>query len=208
VTPKSTTPASLTWSGATARRMARSALTEPATDRGPADIAGLMCGAHAQVLSAAELSIGRRIAGATREDVQRALWEDRTLVKTFGPPRHGAPAAHRRPADVDRGAVDPAVVGADASRAGPVHPRAGRRAHRRNRQTQRPRRMGRLRLLRIALPVLLGMPISVEVRATCLAVCISFIDLAERLGVTPPGYRPAVRQSLRTTIRHGRLQPR
>jgi hypothetical protein len=129
VTPKSTTPASLTWSGATARRMARSALTEPATDRGPADIAGLMCGAHAQVLSAAELSIGRRIAGATREDVQRALWEDRTLVKTFGPPRHGAPAAHRRPADVDRGAVDPAVVGADASRAGPVH-RSGREAWR------------------------------------------------------------------------------
>jgi hypothetical protein len=85
VTQKSTTPASLTWSGATARRMARHALTEPATDRGPADIAGLMCGAHAQVLSAAELSIGRRIAGATREDVQRALWDDRTLVKTFGP---------------------------------------------------------------------------------------------------------------------------
>jgi hypothetical protein len=44
-----------------------------------------MGGAHAQVLSAAELSIGRRIAGATRADVQRALWEDRTLVKTFGP---------------------------------------------------------------------------------------------------------------------------
>ena len=85
VTPKSTTPASLTWSGVTARRMARHALTEPATDLGPADIAGVVCGAHAQVLSAAELSIGRRIAGATRADVQRALWEDRTLVKTFGP---------------------------------------------------------------------------------------------------------------------------
>jgi hypothetical protein len=65
--------------------MARSALTEPATDLGPGDIAGVLCGAHAQVLSAAELSIGRRIAGATRADVQRALWEDRTLVKTFGP---------------------------------------------------------------------------------------------------------------------------
>jgi hypothetical protein len=65
--------------------MARHALTEPATDRGPADIAGLLCGAHAQVLSAAELSIGRRIAGATRADVQRSLWEDRTLIKTFGP---------------------------------------------------------------------------------------------------------------------------
>jgi hypothetical protein len=65
--------------------MARHALTEPAADLGPADIASVVCGAHAQVLSAAELSIGRRIAGATRADVQRALWEDRTLVKTFGP---------------------------------------------------------------------------------------------------------------------------
>jgi Winged helix DNA-binding domain len=85
VTPKSTTPASLTWSGVTARRMARHALTEPATDLGPGDIAAVLCGAHAQVLSAAEFSIGRRIAGATRADIQRALWEDRTLVKTFGP---------------------------------------------------------------------------------------------------------------------------
>ncbi len=85
VTPKSTAPASLTWSGVTARRMARHALTERATNLGPADIAGVLCGAHAQVLSAAELSIGRRITGATRADVQRALWKDRTLVKTFGP---------------------------------------------------------------------------------------------------------------------------
>jgi hypothetical protein len=85
MTPKSTTPASLTWSDVTSRRMARHALTEPAMDLGPADIAGVLCGAHAQVLSAAEFSIGRRIAGATRADVQRAVWEDRTLVKTFGP---------------------------------------------------------------------------------------------------------------------------
>jgi hypothetical protein len=85
VTSKSTTPASLTWGGVTSRRMARHALTEPATDLGPADVAGVLCGAHAQVLSAAELSIGRRIAGATRADIKHALWEDRTLVKTFGP---------------------------------------------------------------------------------------------------------------------------
>jgi hypothetical protein len=65
--------------------MMRHALIEPATDHGPADIARVLCGVHAQVLSAAELSIGRRIAGATRGDVRRALWEDRTLVKTFGP---------------------------------------------------------------------------------------------------------------------------
>jgi hypothetical protein len=78
-------PPALTWSGVTARRMARHALAEPAVDLGPAGIAGVLCGAHAQVLSAAELSIGKRIAGATRADVQRALWEERTLVKTFGP---------------------------------------------------------------------------------------------------------------------------
>jgi len=78
-------PAALTWSGVTARRMARHALAEPSADLDPAGIAGLLCGAHAQVLSAAEFSIGRRIAGATRADVQRALWQERTLVKTFGP---------------------------------------------------------------------------------------------------------------------------
>jgi hypothetical protein len=65
--------------------MDRHALAEPATDLGPAGVAGVLCGAHAQVLGAAELSIGRRIAGATRSGVQRALWEERTLVKTFGP---------------------------------------------------------------------------------------------------------------------------
>ncbi len=78
-------PVVMSWSGVTARRMARNALADPATEVGPAEIAGLMCGAHAQVLSSAEVSIGRRIAGATRSDVQRALWEERSLVKTFGP---------------------------------------------------------------------------------------------------------------------------
>jgi Winged helix DNA-binding domain len=75
----------LTWSGVTARRMARHALHQPAVDLSPADVAGVLCGAHAQLSTAAELSIGRRIAGATRADVRRALWEERTLVKTFGP---------------------------------------------------------------------------------------------------------------------------
>src|SRR3954451_3138060 len=65
--------------------MARQHLNEPAADRSPADIAGAMCGTHAQIMSAAELSIGLRIAGADRADVRHALWEDRTLVKTFGP---------------------------------------------------------------------------------------------------------------------------
>jgi DNA glycosylase AlkZ-like len=76
---------SATWERVFARRMARQGLDAPAIDAGPAEIASVMCGAHAQVLSAAELSIARRISGATQADVRRALWDDRTLVKTFGP---------------------------------------------------------------------------------------------------------------------------
>src|SRR5437868_11911914 len=40
-------------------------------------------GVQAQVMSAAELSIGARVDGLLRADVQRALWQDRTLVKTW-----------------------------------------------------------------------------------------------------------------------------
>ena len=77
--------ATLTWSGVTARRMARHALAEPAADLGPAGVAGLLCGAHAQVLSAAELSVGRRIAGATRADVQHALWRNAPWSRRSAP---------------------------------------------------------------------------------------------------------------------------
>src|SRR5690348_9478486 len=52
---------------------------------GPADVVRAMSGAHAQVLSAAEISVALRLEKATRADVQRALWEERSLVKTFGP---------------------------------------------------------------------------------------------------------------------------
>ncbi len=85
MTAEPAAPGVLAWSGVTARRMARHFLAEPAAGLDPAAVAGVLCGAHAQVLSAAELSIGRRIAGGTRTGVQRALWEERTLVKTFGP---------------------------------------------------------------------------------------------------------------------------
>jgi hypothetical protein len=80
-----------TWSGVIARRMARHALAAPATDLGPAGIAGVLCGARAQVLSAAELPIGRRIAGATRTDVQRvaALAERLATAATRRPPVAG-----------------------------------------------------------------------------------------------------------------------
>jgi hypothetical protein len=65
--------------------MTRHALDIPARNLGPAEVARALCGVHAQVMSAAELSIARRIAGATVADVRRALWDDYALVKTFGP---------------------------------------------------------------------------------------------------------------------------
>ena len=75
----------LTWAQVSARRMGRQGLTSPLTGAGAADAVTAMCGAHAQVLSAAELSVGLRLAGATRSDVRAALWGERSLVKTFGP---------------------------------------------------------------------------------------------------------------------------
>lgn len=60
-------------------------MTTPSLDRGPADIVAAICGAHAQVLSAAELSIGLRIEHCTQTEVREALWTERSLVKTYGP---------------------------------------------------------------------------------------------------------------------------
>ncbi len=40
-------------------------------------------GIQAQVMSAAELALGARVDGLTPQDVQAALWQDRTLVKTW-----------------------------------------------------------------------------------------------------------------------------
>lgn len=48
------------------------------------DACAAMCGAHAQIMSAAEVSIGLRVDGVTRSDVARALWDERSIVKTFG----------------------------------------------------------------------------------------------------------------------------
>ncbi|MER5937681.1 winged helix DNA-binding domain-containing protein [Streptomyces sp. NPDC001928] len=76
----------ITWDEASARRLERQFLTRPAVPGTPvAEVVGAMLGAHAQVLSAAEVSVGVRAAGVTRAEVRAALWEDRSLVKTFGP---------------------------------------------------------------------------------------------------------------------------
>jgi hypothetical protein len=72
------------WSEVCARRLERHALSAPSRGM-PADVARAICGAHAQAMSAAELSLGLRLDDATRVDVRTAMWTDRTLVKTFGP---------------------------------------------------------------------------------------------------------------------------
>ncbi len=75
----------LSWAEVCARRLHRHALSSPSQDTPPADIVRAMCGAHAQVMPAAELSIGLRIACITQTDVREALWSKHSLVKTYGP---------------------------------------------------------------------------------------------------------------------------
>ncbi|MGC5021062.1 winged helix DNA-binding domain-containing protein [Micromonospora sp. DT47] len=81
----STGMATMSWTAAVSRRLRRHRLAGPPGDGTPADVAAAICGAHAQVMSAAELSIGLRAAGTTREHVRAALWTERSLVKAFGP---------------------------------------------------------------------------------------------------------------------------
>jgi winged helix DNA-binding protein len=73
------------WAEVCARRLERHWLAAPSENGSPADIVRAMCGAHAQVITAAELSVGMRTSGTTVADVRRALWDDATLVKAFGP---------------------------------------------------------------------------------------------------------------------------
>ncbi|MER7172012.1 winged helix DNA-binding domain-containing protein [Streptomyces mesophilus] len=78
----------VSWAAAQARRFARQSLTTPAQGDPSEELArlsGAMCGTHAQVASAAELSLALRHADATRQDVRDALLKTSTLVKTYGP---------------------------------------------------------------------------------------------------------------------------
>ncbi|MGW0229940.1 winged helix DNA-binding domain-containing protein [Actinopolymorpha singaporensis] len=78
-------PTRLTWQQVCARRLQVHALARPAKDARPSEIVAATAGTHAQVMSAAELGIALRIEGATRVDVRHALWNEHSLIKTFGP---------------------------------------------------------------------------------------------------------------------------
>jgi hypothetical protein len=73
----------LTWPAVRRRRLARHQLSRP-SGAGIAAVAGAIGTVHAQMQHAAELALALRCADVTRADVQRALWHDRTLVRTYG----------------------------------------------------------------------------------------------------------------------------
>jgi hypothetical protein len=71
------------WAQVMAWRLRRHQLEE----RAPADamlaVTSRIAGLHAQVMSSAELTLWARLEGLEPDAVRRALWEDRTLVKTW-----------------------------------------------------------------------------------------------------------------------------
>jgi uncharacterized protein YcaQ len=73
----------LTWNQAAAWRSGRHHLDRRAPAGSMLSVASRICGLHAQVMSSAELAVWARVEGADRRDVQRALWEDRSLIKTW-----------------------------------------------------------------------------------------------------------------------------
>src|SRR3989442_15494525 len=64
-------------------RLARHHLATPAPKASIARVVGDMGGAQAQIMPAAALSLRARIRGLRPEDVENALWQDRTLAKIW-----------------------------------------------------------------------------------------------------------------------------
>jgi len=74
---------SLSWARAAAWRARRHYLDRRAPAGSMLDVASRLCGLHAQVLSSAELTVWARVENLDRRAVQQALWDERTLVKTW-----------------------------------------------------------------------------------------------------------------------------
>jgi hypothetical protein len=73
----------LTRAQVTAWRLRRHHLAERAPAAAMLDVVTALAGLHAQVMSSAELTLWARLDGLDPGAVRRALWEDRTLVKTW-----------------------------------------------------------------------------------------------------------------------------
>jgi hypothetical protein len=71
------------WAQVIAWRLRRHHLDERTPAAAMLDVTAEICGLHAQVMSSAELTLWARVEGIAADAVRRALWEDRTLVKTW-----------------------------------------------------------------------------------------------------------------------------
>src|SRR5690348_10289596 len=73
----------LSWPRVAAWRLRRQHLDQRARTGSMLAVTSRLCGLHAQVMSCAELGAWARVEGLKRGAVQRALWEEHTLVKTW-----------------------------------------------------------------------------------------------------------------------------
>ena len=71
------------WDQVHAFRMARHHLDRPAAKTQLARAVADACGVQAQVMTAAQLALRVRVRGLTLEDVDRALWRDRSLARVW-----------------------------------------------------------------------------------------------------------------------------
>ena len=74
---------SLTWGQVNNWRLSQHYLTHRLQPGELIQAVGQSMGVHAQVMSAAEMALGARVDGLSPQDVQSALWRERTLVKTW-----------------------------------------------------------------------------------------------------------------------------
>src|SRR5215469_3463855 len=73
----------LTWPQVAAWRVHRHHLDKRAPAGSMLAVARRICGLHAQVMSSAELMVWARVESLAKGAVPHAVWEDRTLIKTW-----------------------------------------------------------------------------------------------------------------------------
>ncbi len=73
----------VSWDQVHAFRMARHHLGRPAPRSELAHVVADVCGIQAQVMVAAQLALRVRVRGLTLSDVERALWQDRSVARVW-----------------------------------------------------------------------------------------------------------------------------
>ena len=81
--PREPSPPRLTWKQVLNWRVERHHLGERAAAGGLSPVVARICGLHAQLMSSAKLSAWARVENLPRDAIQRALWDERSLLKTW-----------------------------------------------------------------------------------------------------------------------------